>query len=206
MLCRGRALGFKQMPAGADTGVMRLSRLLFAAVLGTLVLAGGSSAAAPAATPGFALFDVHTDLAHASHNTFGDVKIWKRKAALASRAHGATLVHCGGSCTFGEGWLAFTAGPSLSTRDVVAAKAYRTKVGWSVVVTLTPHGQSSWKTFSRRASLSGATRGVPDALAVVLNGDIVAQPLTDQVRHGKTSIELPGLSRANALRAAKLLS
>jgi len=185
---------------------MRLSHLLLAAVLGAFVLAGGASAAAPAPVPGFALFDVHTDLAHASHNAFGDVKIWKRKAALAKRAHGATLVHCGAACTFGEGWLAFAAGPSLSARDVVAAKAYRTKVGWSVVVTLTPRGQSSWKTFSRRASLSGTTRGVPDALVVVLNGDIVAQPLTNQVRHGKTSVELPGLSHANALRAAKLLS
>jgi hypothetical protein len=192
------------MPARADTGVMRLSRLLFAAVLGALVLVGGASAT-PAATPAFALFDVHTDLANASHNAFGDVKIWKRKTALASRVHGATLVHCGGACTFGEGWLAFTASPALLAADVVAAKAYRTKVGWSVVVTLTPHGQSSWKIFNRRASLSGATRGVPDALAIVLNGDIVAQPLTNQLRHGKTSVELPGLSRANALRAAKLL-
>lgn len=192
------------MPARADTRVMRLSRLLFAAVLGALVLVGGASAA-PAATPGFALFDVHTDLAHASHNAYGDVKIWKRKAALASRVHGATLVHCGSACTFGEGWLAFTAGPALSARDVVAARAFRTKVGWSVVVTLTARGQSSWKTFSRQASLSSATRGVPDAFAIVLNGDIVAQPLADQVRHGKTSVELPGLSRANALRTAKLL-
>src|ERR1700710_2735804 len=83
--------GFKQRDVGADSPGMRLSRLLPAVLLGALVLAGGASAAGPR----FALFDVHTDLAHASHNTFGDVKIWKRQAALVSRANGATLVHCG---------------------------------------------------------------------------------------------------------------
>ena len=192
----------QRRPAPADTGVMRLSRLLLAALLGALVLAGGASAG----TPRFALFDVHTDLAHASHNTFGDVKIWKRRAALASRARGATLVRCGEACTFGAGWLAFSGAPGLSARDVVAAKAHRTRVGWEIILTLTPHGWSSWKSFSRQASLSGATRGVPDALALVLDGDIVAQPLASQVRQGKTTVEIPGLSRANARRAAKLLS
>jgi hypothetical protein len=191
----------QRRPAPADTGVMRLSRLLFAALLGALVLAGGASAG----TPRFALFDVHTDLAQASHNAFGDVKIWKRQAALASRTGGATLVRCGGACTFGAGWLAFSGAPALSARDVVAAKAHRTKVGWEVVLTLTPHGWSSWKRFSRQASLSGATRGVPDALVLVLDGDVVAQPLASQVRQGKTTVAIPGLSRANALRAAKLL-
>ena len=74
-----------------------------------------------------------------------------------------------------------------------------------VVVTLTPRGVSRLKAFSRRAALSGSNRGVPDALAVVLAGEVVAQPLMDQLRRGKTSVELPGLSRANARRAAKLL-
>lgn len=181
---------------------MRLPRLLPAVLLGALVLAGGASAA----TPRFALFDVHTDLAHASHNVFGDVKIWKRQAALASQAGGATLVHCGAACTFGSGWLAFSAGPALSAGAVTAAKTRRTKVGWSVVLTLTPRGRSSWATFSRRASLSSATRGVPDALVLVLNGDIVAQPLASQVLKLPTTVEVPGLSRANALRVAKLLN
>jgi hypothetical protein len=186
---------------------MRLSRLLLVTCLGALVLAGGASAA----TPHFALFDVHTDLAHASHNAFGDVKIWKRQAALASRARGATLVHCGGDCTFGPGWLAFSASPALSAGAVTAAKTRRTKVGWSVVLTLTPHGSSGWESFSRRASLSSATRGVPDALVLVLNGDIVAQPLVSQVSKQpvskrSTTIEIPGLSRANARRVATLLN
>src|SRR5258705_12506092 len=154
---------------------MPLSRLLPAAVLGALVLAGGAFAG----TPRFALFDVHTDLAHASHNVFGDVKIWKRQTALARRAKGATLVRCGGDCTFGAGWLAFSDGPTLSAGDVKSAKAYRTKVGWSVVAVLTPRGLSHWQAFSRRAALSSKTRGVPDALAVVLEGSVVPHPPTD---------------------------
>ena len=182
---------------------MRLSRLLTAAVLGALVLAGGASAAP---TPHFAVFDVHTDLATASHNVFGDVKIWKRKPALASRTHGATLVHCGANCTFGAGWLAFVNRPALSAGSVVAAKTHRTKVGWSVVLTLSPRGRSAWKAFSHRTSLSSATRGVPDALVLVLNGDIVAQPLASQVKQRATTVEIPGLSRKNALRTATLLN
>jgi hypothetical protein len=180
---------------------MRLSRLLSVAFLGALVVAGSASAA----TPRFALFDVHHDLAHASHNVYGDVKIWKRRAALASRAHGATLVHCGSACTFGAGWLAFSTAPGLSAGSVSAARTHRTKVGWSVVLTLTPHGRASWTAFERRASRSNATRGVPDALALVLDGRVVAQPLANQVSGGQT-LAIPGLSRANALRVAKLLN
>jgi hypothetical protein len=41
---------------------------------------------------------------------------------------------------------------------------------------------------------------------IVLNGAIVAQPLANQIRFGRSSVEFPGLSRANALRAAKLLT
>jgi hypothetical protein len=181
---------------------MRLSRLLPAAALGALVLAGGASAGAPR----FALFDVHTDLAGPSHNTYGDVKVWKHQTALADRARGAALVRCSSDCTFGPGWLAFSRAPALSAGDVVAAKAHRSKLGWGVVLTLSPHGWSSWNGFTRRASLSGKTRGVPDALVLVLNGTIVAQPLANRVRQGKTTVEIPGLSRANARRAAKLLS
>src|SRR5258705_1122571 len=111
---------------------MRLSLLLPAAALAALALAGGASAG----TPRFALFNVHSDLATASHNTFGDVKVWKRESALARRAHGATLVRCGGACTFGSGWLAFSQKPALSAGDVVSAKTRRTKFRWSVVLGL----------------------------------------------------------------------
>jgi hypothetical protein len=47
---------------------------------------------------------------------------------------------------------------------------------------------------------------VPDALALVLDGTIVAQPLANQIASGKTTVALPGFSHANALRAAKLLT
>jgi hypothetical protein len=181
---------------------MRLSRLLPATILGALVLAGGASAG----TPRFALFDIDTDLAGPSHNTYGDVKVWKRQAALAGRTRGAALVRCASDCTFGPGWLAFSRAPALSAGDVVAAKARRSKQGWGVVLTLSPRGWASWKGFSRRAWLSGNTHGVPDALVLVLNGTIVAQPLANHLRQGKTTVEVPGLTRANALRVAKLLS
>jgi hypothetical protein len=181
---------------------MRLSLLLPAAALAALALAGGASAA----TPRFALFNVHSDLAAASHNSFGDVKIWKRESALASRTDGATLVRCGGDCTFGAGWLAFSKKPALSAGDVVSAKTHRTKSGWSVVLGLNAHGTAAVEAFKRMTALSAKTRGVPDALVLVLDGTIVAQPLADQIHPGKTTVEIPGFSRGNALRAAKLLT
>jgi hypothetical protein len=181
---------------------MRLSRLLPAAALATLALAGGASAA----TPRFALFNVHTDLAAASHNSYGDVKIWKRESALERRAHGATLVRCGGDCTYGAGWLAFSRKPALSAGDVVSARTRRTKSGWTVVLGLSPHGTAAVEAFKRMTAMSAKTRGVPDALVLVLDGTIVAQPLADQIRPGRATVAIPGISRANALRAAKLLS
>jgi hypothetical protein len=181
---------------------MRLSLLLPAAALAALALAGGASAG----TPRFALFDVHSGLAAASHNSFGDVKVWKRESALALRAHGATLVRCGGDCTFGTGWLAFSQKPALSAGDVVTAKAHRTRTGWSVVLGLSARGKTGLARFQRRAALSASARGVPDALALVLDGTIVAQPLASQIHPGTTTVAFPGFSRANALRAAKLLT
>ena len=184
---------------------MRLSRLLaavLAALVAALTLIGGASAG----TPRFALFDVHSDLATASHNAFGDVKVWQRQSALASRAHGATIVRCGGDCTFGPGWLAFSRPPAISAGDILTAKAQRSKRGWVVVVTLTSHGRTSLARFHRQASLSSTSRGVPDALVLVLDGTIVAQPFASQIVPGKQTLELPGFSRANALRAAKLLT
>jgi hypothetical protein len=181
---------------------MRRSLLLPAAALAALALAGGASAG----TPRFALFNVHSDLASASHNSFGDVKVWKRETALARRANGATLVRCGADCTFGSGWLAFSRQPALSAGDVVSATTHRTKIGWSVVLGLSASGKAGFARFARLAALSGKARGVPDALVLVLDGTIVAQPLADQIHPGKATVEIPGFSHGNALRAAKLLT
>jgi hypothetical protein len=197
-----RTVRIKPDTAATDTSSMRLSLLLPAAALAALALAGGASAG----TPRFALFDVHTDLAAASHNTFGDVKVWKRQTALTSRAHGAAIVRCGGDCTFGSGWLAFSRKPVLSAGDVVSATARRTHTGWNVVLGLSARGKASLARFRRNASRSDRTRGVPDALVLVLDGTIVAQPLANQIDSGKTTVALPGFSHANALRAAKLLT
>jgi hypothetical protein len=179
---------------------MRLSLLALSAFLAALVLAAGASAS----TPRFALFDVHRGLAAASHNAFGDVKVWKRSSALAARAHGAALVRCGGDCTFGPGWLAFSGTSGLAAGDVRSAKTRRTKTGWALVLALNPRGTAGLVHFQRLASLSGRTRGVPDALVLVLNGTIVAQPLASQLQRVNATVEIPGFSHANALRAAKL--
>jgi hypothetical protein len=192
----------KPAPPPADSYSMRRSLLLPAVALAALALAGGASAG----TPRFALFDVHTDLAAASHNTFGDVKVWKRQSALARRARGATLVRCGGDCTFGPGWLAFSKKPALGAGDVVSATVHRTHAGWNVVLGLSPKGKARLLSFQRLASLSGKNRGVPDALVLVLDGTIVAQPLASQIGSGTATVAFPGFSHANALRAAKLLT
>ncbi len=178
---------------------MRFS-LIAAACLGALALAAGASAGVPR----FALFDVHTGLAAASHNPFGDVKVWKQSSALAARAHGATLVRCGAGCTYGAGWLAFVQAPALSAGDVSVAKPRRTHVGWTLLLTLTPSGHARFARFDTKATLAGARRGISDALVLVVDGAIVAQPLQGQLKLAGTTLEVPGFTRANALRTAKL--
>jgi hypothetical protein len=178
---------------------VRLS-LIAAACLGALALAAGASAGVPR----FALFDVHTGLA-ASHNPFGDVKVWKQSSALAARAHGATLVRCGAGCTYGAGWLAFVQAPALSAGDVSAAKArHDARLGWALLLTLTPSGQARFARFDTKATLAGVRRGISDALVLVVDGAIVAQPLQGQLKLAGTTLEVPGFTRANALRTAKL--
>src|SRR3954469_25841682 len=87
----------------------------FAVLLAVLAFA----APAAAAGPRFALFDLQTDLAQASRNSYGDVEVGPR-SALAG--HG-TLVQCAAWCRFGDGWLAFRADPHLQAADVSAATA-----------------------------------------------------------------------------------
>lgn len=181
---------------------MRLT-LIIAACLGTLALASGASAG----TPRLALFDLRTDLAGASHNTYGDVKVWTNKAGLAARTHGATLVRCAGDCTYGAGWLAFKRGPELAAGDVASAKTeHSRKAGWSLVLTLTPRGTTRFQAFKHSADPRARRLGVADALVVVLDGSIVAQPLESQLRLGKKAptLAIPGFRRSQALAAAKL--
>ncbi|HVA30348.1 MAG TPA: hypothetical protein VMU58_03685 [Gaiellaceae bacterium] len=179
---------------------MRLT-LIAATCFAALALASGASAGLPR----FAIFDVRTDLAAASHNEYGDVKVWKREAALAKRTHGGLLVRCGGDCTFGAGWLAFVHGPALAAADVASAKATHSRAGWNVVLTLTSKGHARLAGFTTKAKARAARRGIADPLALVLDGSIVAQPLQTQLQRGKTTVAIPGLTRATALRVAKLL-
>ncbi len=184
----------------ADTTCMRPT-LIAAACLAALALA--SSAAA--GLPRFAVYDVRTNLAAASHNEFGDVKVWTSRAGLAGRAHGATLVRCAGDCTFGAGWLAFVHAPALAAKDVASARARHSRAGWTLVLTLTNGGRARFVAFATLAAQRASRRGIADPLALVLDGTIVAQPLESQLRIGKTTLELPGLTRAGAVKAAKLL-
>src|SRR6059058_5423413 len=88
---------------------------------------------AAAATPSFTLWDLQTDLAHASRNAFGDVQV-KPRAAVAP--HGIP-VRCAAWCRFGSGWLAFRADPHLKSADVAAAAVrYTRRLGWTVQLTL----------------------------------------------------------------------
>jgi hypothetical protein len=170
---------------------MRLLAIVFCA----LVVA----APAAAAGPRFALFDLH-DLARASHNVYGDVKVSKRPTALRG-----TVVRCGAGCRFGAGWLAFAKEPSLTAGDIVSAKAHAGRIGWSVDLGLTARGQARWTAFSKIAAQSGKSSGVPDVLAVVVDGSILALPYANDVRHKHGTLELVGFTRAGALRTAKTL-
>jgi hypothetical protein len=180
---------------------MRLS-LIAAAGLGALVLAGGASAARPQVT----LFNLRTDLAHASRNAFGDLQVSKSQTALARRARGATLVRCAGSCTYGDGWLAFKQASALTGRDIASGRAHRVhKATWAVSVKLTRTGIARWASFSRGAARAAKERGVPDALVLAVDGSVAGQPLADQIRLRGTTLEIVGLTRGNAARTAKAL-
>jgi hypothetical protein len=181
---------------------MRRSLLFLPALAAAVSLAGSASAA----TPRLALFDVQRDLARASHNAYGDVRVWKRSSALAARASGSALVRCGSDCTFGPGWVAFSGTPAFASGDVLSARAKRTKSSWSLILGLNRRGTAGLTRFQRLAALSGRTRGVADALVIVLNGTIIAQPLASQIRRTKAAVEIPGFSHTNAIRAAKLFT
>jgi hypothetical protein len=164
-----------------------------------LALALVFAAPAAAVVPRFGLFDLN-DLARASHNVYGDVKVSQRATALRG-----TVVHCGAGCRFGSGWLAFAQGPSLTAGDVVFAKAHSGRIGWSVDLGLTTRGQARWTAFSKGATQRAKSKGYPDVLAVVVNGEILSVPYANDVRYKNGTLELVGFSRAAARRAAKAL-
>jgi hypothetical protein len=175
-------------------------------ILAVLAVALSLAGPAAAAVPRFGVFDLDTDLARASLNTYGDVRVASRQAALARRAPGATIVRCGRDCRLGAGWLAFAKGPNLGAGDVAAAAARR--VGgtlWKLRVTLTGRGSARWAAFSRRAAARARARGLPDVFAVVVQGSVVATPFASDARHTAGTLELRGFSRAAAEQAARAL-
>lgn len=173
---------------------------ILGAILAALVLAGPAGAAAP--SPRFALWDLQTDLAHASRNPFGDVAV-KPRAALAGTG---TLVRCGSSCRFGAGWLAFHARPRLDAGDVRAARVvYGRRSGWTVHVTLRPHATRSWTAFARDVTTRARRRGVPDVLVVSAGGVVAATPLGSTVTTHDREVVLTGFSRSSAKALAAVL-
>ena len=174
-----------------------------AAVMLALTLAGPAAAA----TPRFGLFDLQTDLAKASRNEFGDVRISTNRDRLASRARSSTLVRCAAGCRFGTGWLALERGPALNAADLVSARAHKIRgTNWGLTVRLTARGQARWLAFAKQASRNARLHGVPDLFLVVVDGAIVAQPYASDVSHKQGTLELMGFTRANAQKAAKTLS
>lgn len=173
---------------------MRLIVVTFAA----LSLAGP----AVAATPPFGVFDLQSDLAASSHNGFGDVAV---KPRAAVEGHGF-LAHCGSSCRFGSGWLAFAVKPALTRRDVTAARVHFSKrAGWTVALSLRPAARARWASFARRVAVAGRRRGVPDVLVVVARGEIAAAPLSTEVTAAHGGVTLSGFSRASARLLASAL-
>jgi hypothetical protein len=171
---------------------------LIVVILAALSLAGPATAA----TPSFGVFDLQTDLAAASHNAYGDVAV---KPRAAVEGHGV-LAHCGSSCRFGSGWLAFGVRPALTRADVTAARAqFSKRAGWTVALSLRPAAQSRWAAFARRVAFAGKHRGVPDVLIVVARGEIAAAPLSTEVTAAHGGVTLSGFSRGSAKALASAL-
>jgi hypothetical protein len=171
---------------------------LIVVTLAALSLAGPAAAA----TPSFGVFDLQSDLAAASHNTYGDVAA-KPRAAVAG--HGI-LAHCGSSCRFGSGWLAFGVKPALNGGDVTAARVrFSKRTGWTVALSLRPAAQARWAAFAKRVAFAGRHRGVPDVLVVVARGEIAATPLATEVAAAHGGVTLSGFSRASAKLLASAL-
>ena len=163
--------------------------------LAALALAAPASAAAPR----FGLFDLH-DLSRASRNEFGDVKPTRRVP------NAAFAVECGTGCRLGSGWLGFDRLVGPTAGEIRAASAGPGRIGWSVRLDLTARGQARWLAYARVAATRARRAGVPDVLAVVVSGRILAAPLADTLRLAHGRLDVPGFSPANARDAVKALA
>src|SRR4051794_31890582 len=190
-----RKAGLMARPYRADMSVMRVAAVVVALLL--------NSAPAAVAAPRFALWDLQSDLAHASRNPYGDVAV---KPLAAVRGKG-TLVRCATWCRFGDGWLAFSQEPRLSAADVAGATVrYTRRQGWTVRLALRSSARTRWSAFARNVTSQAKLRGVPDVLVVVAGGQIAASPLATQVSSSSAGVvTLTGFSRASARTLAKLL-
>ena len=160
-----------------------------------LVLAFAAPAAAAAETPRFALYDLQSDLSHASRNVYGDVQV-KPRADLTGKG---TLVRCATWCRFGAGWLAFTSAPRLDPADVSApAVRYTKHKGWTVRLTLDRAAASKWTRLARNLKADTKIAGVPAVLVVVAGGQVAAAPYSTQVSATGGVLTLTGFSRASA--------
>jgi hypothetical protein len=175
-------------PYRADSRCMRM--------LAVLAVALSVVAPAAAATPRFALLDLH-DLAQASRNEYGDVLPTTR------RPHAAFVVRCGTGCRFGTGWLGFRQSVGPAGADVRRATTVLGKIGWSVRLTLSARGRSRWQAFARLALRRERRAGVPDVLAVAVGGRVVAAPFASEAQLTGSVLDLPGFSRSGARLAAR---
>ena len=160
-----------------------------------LVFAVAAPAAASAATPRFALYDLQSDLSHASRNVYGDIQV-KPRAALAGKG---TLVRCATWCRFGSGWLAFKAQARLASADVSSPVVrYTRHKGWTVRLTLNRSAAGRWTRLARNLRTDTKLAGVPAVLVVVAGGQVAAAPYSTQVSATGGVLTLTGFSRASA--------
>lgn len=170
---------------------MSIEMRILGVVLAALALAGPASAAAPR----LAVWDLQSDLAHASRNDFGDVAV-KPRAAVAGKG---TLVRCGAWCRFGSGWLAFGTAPRLATPDLHGVRVvYEKRLGWTVRAALSRPAAARWAHFARLTAERSRRRGVPDVLVVAARGVVVAAPLSSTVHARDGVLVLTGFSRSSA--------
>jgi hypothetical protein len=191
----------------ADTRPVR-RLLVIAATCSAVLAAGGPAPASAAGSPRFAVWDLQRDLARASHTVYGDVKPWRKREALASRARGATLVRCSGACGFGDGWYAFSRPSALRAGDLVHGSARADRITgnvWAVTLRLTAGGASRWRALGTHAAQQLRRRGVPDVLVFAAKGVVVVAPFATAVRASGTTLRIVDLRRSDALRVAKAL-